>query len=104
MKMSDLVKFKLEITIPKRWVNKFIQMLECLRWCGNVGASRTVAFYADGGGDFRPFNFTINDKSVDSLTDWNKLDVSWDAKYHQDDSIPPALKSRKSIDFFFDAG
>lgn len=101
---KETVKFKLEITMPKRWAKKFIQMLDCMRWCGNVGASRVVAFYADGDGDFRPFDFKVNNKEVKKLADWNKLDVSWDAKYHDDNEIHPALKSRKSIDFFFDAG
>lgn len=102
--MSELVKINLEITMPKRWVKKFVQMLDCMKWCSRRGSSRVVAFYADGDGDFRPFDFTLNGKCIDTLMDWNKLDVSWDAKYHQDDSIPPALKSRRSIDFFFDAG
>lgn len=51
-------------------------MLDCMRWCGNVGANRVVAFYADGDGDFRPFDFKVNNKEIKKLADWNKLDVS----------------------------
>lgn len=97
----EQITFNIKITMPKRWFNKFIQILDCMRWCGNVGASRTVAFYADGDGDFRPFDFTINDKQVDSLTDWSNFDKS--VNTDQVDIMPP-YKTSRPVDFFFDAG
>ena len=107
--MSESVKFNLEITMPKRWVKKFFQMLDCMRWCGNVGASRAVAFYADGDGDFRPFDFKINGKEVAKTEDWEKHDKEWNPdpkKINCDppEEFPPEYKTRKRIDFFFDAG
>ena len=105
----ELVKFNLEITMPKRWVKKFMQMLDCMRWCGGVGASRTVAFYADGDGDFRPFDFKVNGKEVKSNIDWSKYDKDWNPdpkKINCDppEELPPPFKTRRKINFFFDAG
>lgn len=107
--MSDLVKFNLEIMMPKRWVKKFMQMLDCMRWCGRVGASRTVAFYAEGDGDFRPFDFKVNGEEVKSDIDWLKYDKDWnpDLKKINCDppkELPPPFKTRRKINFFFDAG
>lgn len=100
----EVVKLNIEITIPKRWLKKFIQMLDCMRWTGRGGASRTVAFYADGDGDFRPFDFKINGKEFKSNIDWWKYDTNWKPKDKYDDSIPPPFKTKRSVDFFFDAG
>ena len=101
--MSDLVKFKLEITMPKRWIKKFIQMLDCMRWTGRVGSSRLIAFYADGDGDFRPFDFKINGKEFESKIKWSEHDKTW--KPSDDYEIPPKFKTRRNeVDFFFDAG
>lgn len=107
--MSEQVKFTLEITMPKRWVKKFLQMLDCMRWCGRGGASRTVAFYADGDGDFRPFDFKVNGEEVKSDIDWWKHDKGWNPdpkKIYCDppEEFPPPFKTRRGIDFFFDAG
>ena len=107
--MADQVKFNLEITMPRRWVTKFLQMLDCMRWCGNVGASRVVAFYADGDGDFRPFNFKVNGKEVSKTEDWGKHDKDWSPKPENVDcdppkEFPPAYKTRRKVNFFFDAG
>ena len=102
--MGETVKLNLEITIPKRWVKKFFQMLDCMRVCGNVGASRTVAFYADGDGDFRPFDFKVNGKEVQTYfgKTWNIHD---NAKVPEDINVPcPPFKTRRKVDFFFDAG
>lgn len=107
--MCEQVKFTLEITMPKRWVKKFLQMLDCMRWCGRGGASRTVAFYADGDGDFRPFDFKVNGEEVKSGIDWWKHDKGWNPdpkKINCDppEEFPPPFKTRRGIDFFFDAG
>lgn len=107
--MSEVVKLNLEITIPKRWLNKFMQMLDCMRWCGKTGASRIVAFYADGDGDFRPFDFKLNGEEIKSEIPWEVFDKNWNPdpkKIYCDppQEFPPPFKTRKSIDFFFDAG
>lgn len=46
--------FNIEVTMEERWVDYFCSMLKCMQSCGNLGCSRTVGFYADGDGDFRP--------------------------------------------------
>ena len=105
--MAEQVKFNLEITMPKRWMKKFFQMLDCMRWCGNVGASRTVAFYADGDGDFRPFDFRFNGKKVDKMEDWGKHDKDWNpdkVTRYAPQEPPPPYKTWRGINFFFDAG
>ena len=107
--MNEVIKFNLEITIPKRWVKKFMQMLDCMRWTGQAGTSRTVAFYADGDGDFRPFDFKVNGNEVKSDIDWWKYAKNWNpdpAKINCDppEEFPPSFKTRRKIDFFFDAG
>lgn len=92
------IKFNLEVTMPERWMKKFIQMLDCMRWCGNVGASRTLGFYADGDGDFS-FNFKFNGWDVEKVQDWEKIDrESFDK-----DNLKPFQTNRK-VNFFFDAG
>ena len=101
--MSEIVKLNLQITIPKRWLTKFMQMLDCMRWAGNVGASRTVAFYADGDGDFRPFDFKVNGEEVKSDIKWREYDKNWIPKNESDYDCPP-FKTRRNVDFFFDAG
>ena len=94
------VKFNLEIVIPERWMNKFIQMLDCMRWCSNVGASRTLGFYADGDGDFSGFDFKFQGNSVDKIQDWEKIDKdSVDNKK----CLPP-FHTNRPVNFFFDAG
>ena len=85
--MSENITLNLQISIPKRWVNKFLQMLDCMKWCGNVGASRTVAFYADGDGDFRP-KFKIN-------TEWEKTPGIW--RKDRDRPLP-------GMEVYYDAG
>ena len=102
--MREITKFNLEITIPIRWVKKFLQMLDCMRWFSRNGASRTIAFYADGDGDFRSFNFKLNREEVTSDINWWDYDKNWLPKNEYDDSIPPPFKTRRKIDFFFDAG
>lgn len=101
--MSEIVKLNLEITIPKRWVNKFIQMFDCMRWCGKVGASRCLGFYADGDGDFRPFDFKVNGKEIKSDIPWHKFDKTLRTK--EDQELPQPFKTKRDgVDFFFDAG
>ncbi len=107
--MDDMVKLNLEITMPRRWASKFVQMLDCMRWCACAGASRTVAFFADGDGDFRPFDFKVDGEEVPKTTDWQRHDRDWNPdlkKINCDPSeeLPPPFKTRRGVNFFFDAG
>ena len=101
METNDkVVKLNLEITIPKRWVTKFLQFLNCLRWCGQQGTSRTVAFYADGDGDFRPFDFKVNGEEVEQIK-FSEYDIPVPKDTNR---LLPQFKTRRAVDFFFDAG
>lgn len=100
--MAEQVKFNLEITMPKHWTKKFFQMLDCMRWCGNVGASRTVGFYADGDGDFRQFDFKLNGEEVDGLVNWFEEEKTPLPDPNSDEPTPE-FKTRRGVDFFFDA-
>ena len=48
------MKFTISCDIPDRWVPHFLGMLEKMEYLGKVGASRRIAFYSDGDGDYRP--------------------------------------------------
>ena len=50
----DCIEFDMKITMRTRWVPHFLAMLKYMERLGSVGASRTVSFFADGDGDFRP--------------------------------------------------
>lgn len=47
-------KFTIDCDIPERWVPYFLGMLKDMQELGSLGCSRSVEFYADGDGDFRP--------------------------------------------------
>lgn len=107
--MSEQVKLHLEITMPKRWARKFLEMLDCMRWCSSVGASRTVAFRADGDGDFRPFSYKVDGKEIPHAPAgyWERHDREWNpdgATRHAPQEPPPPYKTWRGVDFFFDAG
>ena len=59
----------IKVTMNERWIDDFCSMLNYMQFCGNVGHSSIVAFYADGDGDFRP-TFEID-------TDYNKTEGYW---------------------------
>jgi hypothetical protein len=101
---NEMVKFNFEITMPKRWMKKFIQMLDCMRWCSNRGSSRVIAFYADGDGDFRPFDFKVNGKELKRTINYSKVDFDFNPPDQDPPVIPPPFKTRRKVDFFFDAG
>lgn len=46
--------FTIKVTMNKRWVPYFLGMLKMMERLGKLGASRSVALYSDGDGDFRP--------------------------------------------------
>ena len=106
--MSEQVKFNLEITMPTRWARKFLEMLDCMRWCADVGASRTVAFRADGDGDFRPFSYKVDGKAIPHAPSsyWEKHDKEWNpdnVDRYAPQEPPPPYKTWRGVDFFFDA-
>lgn len=47
-------KFTIQVEMNKRWVPYFLGMLKRMQRCGYLGMSRSVSFYADGDGDYRP--------------------------------------------------
>lgn len=58
--MAD-VTFTITATMKDRWVSDFCSFLKWMEYCGAVGHSSFVGFYADGDGDFRP-KFSIGTK------------------------------------------
>lgn len=54
MNMSYTKKFTVEVEMKERWIPHFLSMLHYMQGLGEMGSSRTVSFYADGDGDFRP--------------------------------------------------
>ena len=51
---EDITEFTIKCRMKTRWVPHFLAMLKYMQQLGGLGGSRTVAFYADGDGDFRP--------------------------------------------------
>lgn len=75
---EDMSTFTVECKMKKRWADQFLSMLNYMSQLGNAGRSRTVSFYADGDGDFRPVFTTsylytvaepVNDDDGDRLYD-----------------------------------
>ena len=97
----EMTKLNLEVTIPTQYVNKFLQMLDCMRWCGKVGASRSIAFMADGDGNFHPFNFKIDGKEIESDINWLEFDEDYDPELNK--QLPQPFKTKLKPDFYFDA-
>lgn len=71
--MAREVEFTIKVTMNERWVNDFCSMLEWMEWCGAVGHSSLVGFYADGDGDFRP-TFEI-DREYERTTGYRGKDI-----------------------------
>ena len=51
---SEKTTFVIECEMNSRWVPHFLGMLKYMQQLGSMGSSRSVAFYVDGDGDFRP--------------------------------------------------
>lgn len=51
--MSE-VTFTIKAKMEERWVSHFITLLKHMEYLGSTGSSQTLAFHADGDGDFRP--------------------------------------------------
>lgn len=55
------MKFTINVEMKDRWVPHFLSMLKHIEYLGNIGASREIAIYADGDGDFQPkFKFDVD--------------------------------------------
>ena len=52
--MGNKVKFTVECEMEERWINQFMSFLNMLESNGSIGHSSSIAFYADGDGDFHP--------------------------------------------------
>jgi hypothetical protein len=57
----------MEVTVPQALTLK--AMFEYWNRLGRIGASRYVAFYCDGDGNFRPECLVSTDRAVPGLTD-----------------------------------
>ena len=62
------MEFNIKVKMKDRWVPHFLNMLKYMESLGNAGSSRTVTFYADGDGDFRP-KFKWDDRYESMRTD-----------------------------------
>lgn len=78
--MSKEVEYIVKVKMDERWVDSFCSMLQYMEFCGRIGHSALIGFYADGDGDFRPkFEYGIEFNKVEGLkTDW-KPEVMYDA-------------------------
>lgn len=74
--------FNIEVTMEERWIDDFCSMLEYMRYCGSIGHSAIIGFYADGDGDFRP-KF--------------KIDTEFNKKSGKQNVLP-------NVEAFYDAG
>ena len=48
------ITFTIKCTMNARWARQFLGMLRTMQSLGSMGSSRTMEFYSDGDGDFRP--------------------------------------------------
>lgn len=77
--MKD-VEFTIKVKMEERWVDDFCSLLRYMEWCGNVGHSALIGFYADGDGDFRPkFHMGIDYKEKKGIPTEKKTEVLFDA-------------------------
>lgn len=47
-------EFTIKVKMKDRWIPHFLGMLKYMQTLGNIGSSRTISFFSDGDGDFRP--------------------------------------------------
>lgn len=65
----------MDLTINFKDVSKaqaitLVKMAKIMEWCGHVGTSRNVTFFADGDGDFRP---TVTYEATEDISYTEKL-------------------------------
>ncbi len=51
---SSECEFTVTCRMSHRWAEQFVGMLYAMERLGRMGLSRSITFYADGDGDFRP--------------------------------------------------
>jgi len=51
---GNSTEFYIKVEMGTRWVPHFLAMLKYMEQLGGWGSSRSVTFFADGDGDFRP--------------------------------------------------
>jgi hypothetical protein len=66
------VRINIEAEMNERWASHFLGMLNEMEKLGQTGSSRTIAFFADGDGDFRPRFFFSPATPNDSLPEMAK--------------------------------
>lgn len=77
----------------KRWVPYFLGMIAQMEQLGKLGSSRTLAFFADGDGDYRP-EFEFSDDAVNQ----GRKEL---LNLGDPTGIPQGLLK---VDYFYDAG
>ena len=90
--MKDMVKLNLAFdNISKAQAIALIKMAKIMQYCGRVGISRDVTFYADGDGDFRPdVKFECSEE------------LPFDTKFATDLSIWRAIESNENFKIDYD--
>jgi hypothetical protein len=68
-------------TMGERWVPHFLGLLREMERLGAVGSSRTLRFFADGDGDYRPrFEWdTGMEPAGPAVVEGPNTDALWDA-------------------------
>lgn len=73
--MSDRTNFTLRVDMEERWVPHFLGLLSEMESLGQMGSSRTLSFFSDGDGDFRPhFEWDVQVEPANPA-----VDLMWDA-------------------------
>lgn len=62
------MELNIKATIPDRWVPQFVAMLAEMEQLGNIGSTKSLVFYSDGDGDFKP-KFEFTDKRGNPIAD-----------------------------------
>ena len=73
-------EIKITAQIQERWIPEFLAMLKAMETLGKVGSSRTITFYSDGDGDFRPkFDWDIDIDCNELRDEKNNIRLEYDA-------------------------
>lgn len=51
---ENMIKFRVSVTMNRRWAPHFVSMLRMMESFGRRGHSGYIGIYSDGDGDFRP--------------------------------------------------
>ena len=73
-------EIKITAQMDERWISEFLAMLKAMEALGNIGSSRTIKFYSDGDGDFRPkFDWDIDTDCNEFKDEKNDIRLEYDA-------------------------